>query len=34
MVANMPKVSFWPDGSTIPENYGSLWYVQVSVYVH
>jgi hypothetical protein len=24
MVANRPKVSFWPDGSTSPENYGWL----------
>jgi hypothetical protein len=25
MVANNPKVSFWPDGSTSPGNYGWLF---------
>jgi hypothetical protein len=26
MVASRPKVSFWPDGSTNPRNYGYQWY--------
>jgi hypothetical protein len=26
MVATRPKISFWPDGNTSPENYGLIWY--------
>jgi hypothetical protein len=25
VVTSMPKVSFWPDGSTSPGNYGRLF---------